>query len=328
MLKKLYIELSSKCNLNCKMCFRNNWFDEENGLMSESNIKRLKYEIIHGEFEGVFFGGMGEPLIHPALFELINAAHNSGKYTELITNATLLDADTSEKIITNGLDRLWISMDGFSEESYQKIRRGSLFKKIINNIFSFNKVRENTELGITFVIMKENEYELENINSFADLVGADIINISHVIPESPIEEKETIYSKGYPIGKMQRFSFEIQQKRYDYCPFIEDENCFVRWDGEVTPCMQLLHNSYSYLYTIKRKSYFKSYGNIGISSLSDIWNSVEYTEFRNRVKAFDFPGCTVCLGCDYRLENVTDCMYNNSPTCGACLWAQGLIRCP
>ena len=28
MLRKLYIEPTTKCNLNCKMCFRHSWFDE------------------------------------------------------------------------------------------------------------------------------------------------------------------------------------------------------------------------------------------------------------------------------------------------------------
>ena len=92
--------------------------------------------------------------------------------------------------------------------------------------------------------------------------------------------------------------------------------------------MQLLHSSYSYLYEEKRKIYSHSFGNINEQSLSEIYNSDEYVRFRENVKNFDFPCCTECLGCDDRKENLTDCMYNERPTCGACLWAQGYIRCP
>ena len=38
MLKKLYIEPTTKCNLNCKMCFRNTWFDESIGELSLAEV--------------------------------------------------------------------------------------------------------------------------------------------------------------------------------------------------------------------------------------------------------------------------------------------------
>lgn len=310
------------------MCFRNQWFDEKTGLMSDITVNNLKKIIKTGSFDTVFFGGMGEPLIHPRLSEMINFSYLCGKQTELITNGTLLDGKMSEKLEKSGLNRLWISMDGFSKSSYEAIRRGSIYELITENIAAFNAARSKIILGISFVIMKENEYELKNINSFADRIGADIINLSHVIPEAPIEEKDVIYNKSYPVGKMTRFASDGKKKLRDVCPFIDEGACFVRWDGKVAPCMQLLHNSYTYLYTEKRKIYFQSYGSINEKNLADIWNDDEYTDFRKRVAKFEFPCCTVCLGCDDRLENKTDCMYNKSPTCGACLWSQGLIRCP
>ena len=328
MLEKLYIELSSNCNLNCKMCFRNNWFDESYGLMSDFTVDRVKNEIINGGFKTVFFGGMGEPLMHSQLIELIEVTHNCGKRTELITNATLLDREMSVKLVSAGLDCLWISMDGFTKDAYEKIRRGSLFDRIINNIEGFLELKGHTRLGITFVMQRENEDQLSKINIFADKYGVDIINLSHAIPESAIEQNEVIYEKNYPVGKMKRFGMDSQPKERDKCPFIAEGSCFIKWDGNVSPCMQLLHNCYTYLYTEKRKNYYKSYGNINTSSIYDIWNSEEFVKFRQSVVLFDYPCCTVCLGCEDRLENVTDCMYNKSPTCGACLWAQGYIRCP
>lgn len=328
MLKKLYVELSSACNFNCKMCFRHNWFDEKIGLMLDEAVNVLKENIISGSFDTVFFGGMGEPLMHPRLPELVALATSCGKQTEIITNASLLTKEMSKELTKNGLSRLWVSMDGFSKESYEKIRRGSVFELIMKNLADFNTVRDDTQLGIGFVMMKENEHELKSINAFADSVAADILNLSHVVPGTPIEQTDVIYDKDYPIGKMKRFAESGGEKRLDYCPFIGDGVCFVRWDGNVFPCMQLLHNCYTYLYTERRKNYSKSFGNILERSLEDIWQSEDYTSFRKRVTDFEFPCCTVCLGCEDRLENLKDCMYNESPTCGACLWAQGIIRCP
>ena len=92
--------------------------------------------------------------------------------------------------------------------------------------------------------------------------------------------------------------------------------------------MQLLRNAYTYLYTEKRKIKFASYGNVLNNTLGKIWNNTNYINFRQRVEKFEFPDCTLCDGCDDRLTNDTDCMYNTFPTCGACLWAQGIARCP
>lgn len=328
MLKKLYIEPTSLCNLNCSMCFRHNWFDEALGSMSQETTAKL-YDIFQiPTLETVFFGGMGEPLMHPQIHEMIRTAHSAGKRTELLTNATLLKPEMSEKLLSTGLDMLWVSMDGFSKESYESIRKGSMYALVTDHLTAFNKLRKHTGLGITFVVMKENEQELTQLNQFADAFRVDMLNISHVIPGVPLAEQDSIYDCSFPVGKMHRFSDIPTKKQYDHCTFVNEGICFIRWDGEVCPCMQLLHNSYTYLGELHRKVFAKSYGNIHQTDFRQIWNQPDYVRFRDYVKRFDYPSCTMCLGCDLRLENKEDCMHNIHPTCGACLWAQGYARCP
>jgi hypothetical protein len=50
--------------------------------------------------------------------------------------------------------------------------------------------------------------------------------------------------------------------------------------------------------------------------------------YRKRVQSFAFPPCTFCGGCDMSVANEEDCFGNEYPTCGGCLWAQGVIQCP
>ena len=328
-IKKLYVELTSLCNLNCHMCFRNNWFDEEYLLMGEKTAEKVKQLLRAGVADEIFFGGMGEPLLYNGIYDMVSLAVGNGMKAELITNATMLNADKSERLVKSGIDTVWISIDGFSEKEYERARRGSRFSRIISNIEEFNGIRKNTKLGITFVMMKENLSELDKINEFADRYNVDLINLSHVIPCNELPESQSIYDLPYRTGKMHRFDKnEIYEKKLDCCPFVEDDTCFIRHDGGVFPCMQLLHNSYTYLYTERRKSYAYSFGNINHDDFRQIYAGDEYSEFRERVKKFEFPCCTICLGCEDRKENLKDCMYNEAPTCGACLWAQGLIRCP
>ena len=61
------------------MCFRHNWFNEITGLMSEQTLDRIYDTFKIESIETIFFGGMGEPLIHPEIAEMINNARNAGK---------------------------------------------------------------------------------------------------------------------------------------------------------------------------------------------------------------------------------------------------------
>lgn len=328
--EKVYIELTSRCNLSCKMCFRHSWIGNEIGDMTEETFSEILKYLKENGAKTVFFGGMGEPLFYKNICGKIEDVSKYCENTELITNATLLDRQMSEKLILSGLTCLWISMDGFSAEEYEKIRLGGRFKKITDNIRAFNKARENTKvkLGITFVVMEENETQLSLINDFADEYNVDIINISHAIPGDKNTTARSFYEKDIPVGKMHRIGDEYIQKPKEHCPFVSEGMCFVKYNGEVVPCMQILHSCYTYMFDVKREVFSFGFGNVNEKSFKEIYQSDEYREFRNNVLNFDFPACTMCDGCELRETNETDCMFNEKPTCGACLWATGKVFCP
>lgn len=331
--RKIYIEPTSMCNLKCSICFRHGWINEKMGRMIESCFDKLNMSLTNMEsVQEIFFGGMGEPLFHPDICEMVRKLPEN-LYVSLLTNGTLLNKKCSEELLDAGLDMLWISMDGFTKESYEKIQLGSRFDLIMQNIHDFNEVRRGTEikLGITFVVTPENTEQLEKINEFADKISADMLNISHMIPGTAIEKEKLLNLYGredIPVGKMYRYTGAAGNVEENICPFIHERSLFVRWDGEVQPCMQLLHSCYTYLYEEKRKITSVSYGNITEKNLTEIWNTKDYADFRKRVDTFYFPFCRVCFGCEDRKENLTDCFLGEAPACGACLWASGKVFCP
>ena len=112
MMKKLYLEPTSICNLNCRTCFRNNWFNEKQGMMSDEVLQNVyTYLNKSNELQSVMLAGMGEPLLHKKTVEIVNQISSSGKKAEILTNGTLLDEKTSDALIRAGLDTLWISCD-------------------------------------------------------------------------------------------------------------------------------------------------------------------------------------------------------------------------
>ena len=328
---KVYIEPTSLCNLNCAICFRHGWIGEGLGHMESHVFDALAQEISGlDSVQEVFFGGMGEPLFHPDICRMIEALPKTKKIS-LLTNGTMLTPQRSRELIQAGLSELWVSMDGFEKACYEAIQLGSRFNRILENLQAFQEARSGTavRLCITFVVTPENVGQLQYINDFADRFQVDELNISHMIPGAPVPEGEMLYDRqDVPVGKMHRLVPQAGPVEDHVCPFISRNAVFVRWDGKVVPCMQLLHSCYTYLYEEKRKITSFSYGTIGPQTLMECWNNPAYADFRQRVRIFYFPFCTICWGCEDRKENLTDCVYGEAPTCGACLWATGKVFCP
>jgi len=327
---KCYLELTSRCNLQCTMCFRNQWLHETQGDMSEALLNRVAESLRDSTFQTVVFGGMGEPLLHPQIVPLTEKLCALGKRVELLTNGTLLTPKRSEELLAAGLKMLWVSMDGFSRAAYGRMRLGGRYDRLCAHLEAFDALRRKTgaALGLTFVMTKENIGELGKINAFADRFHVDELNLSHMIPCAPLPKADALYFEALPTGRMKRVLPPYVCHPHDTCPFIEQEDVFVRWDGDVAPCMQLLHSGKTYLYELERTVTRHAFGNLQTQTLREIWDSPAYRQFRAHVKAFYFPNCTECLGCPDRAENRIDCLYNDFPTCGACLWATGKVFCP
>ena len=374
-IRKLVVEVSSRCNLACKMCFRHSWIDERFGDLDPAVFVRVLDDPALANTETVFFGGMGEPLVHPALAEMAALASSRGKKVELVTNGTLLIEEKARKLLSAGVSRVWVSIDELYE-NYGRIQIGSDFGLVLGNLERFNALRRgtNVRLGMTAVVMRDNVASLRRIREFAERFGADDLNLSHIIPnrEQDIEQAlwpmcdvAAIKAVTDKIGFIWRFEgidmgteipmFKFSQRyrdllfpdekslqeaelfswkgkpvtrRANWCRFIEEGHCFIRWDGDVSPCMGLLHTADTYLGEHKRRIRHHSFGNVCAQSLSEIWNSEEYRDFRRRVHEFHYAPCLFCGGCEQLKENESDCIGSFAPTCGGCLWGQGFAVCP
>jgi hypothetical protein len=114
----------------------------------------------------------------------------------------------------------------------------------------------------------------------------------------------------------------------DRCPFIDQGAAAVGWDGAFSPCLDLLHEHVSYLHGRPRHTRRYVVGNVAERDPIELWNDAEHQAFRSRVEHFEFSPCSFCGGCELSLANEADCTGHTFPTCGGCLWAQGIIQCP
>lgn len=363
-LSKLYIEVTNRCNLNCRTCIRNVW-NEPSGMMSEEVFEAIIEGLnsFRSLPEKVFFGGFGEPLSHPGILDMISKFKTMGMSAELITNGTLLKKDMIVSLIDSGLDTLWISLDGSTPESFSDIRMGAELPGILENLDQLRRLnggrrgfKQHMEIGIAFVAMKRNITELPAVIETGSNIGATRMLVTNVLPYTREMVNESLYydsinrsnfNLDLPLMDMDDTTLEsirkaaasitmtipfVQaEKLRNRCPFIEDGAGAIGWDGNLSPCLPLLHSHDCYLDFLNydhRHSRKWAIGNVLDNTLHDIWNTPEHKAFRERVLDFDFSPCITCGGCDLSEKNEEDCIGNKHPACGACLWAQGIIRCP
>lgn len=365
-LAKVYVEPTTWCNLDCVTCFRNAW-DTPMGRMTDETFEAVLASIRHLDSPPlVYFGGIGEPLSHARLVAWIRAVKALGCRAELITNGTLLDAARSRALIEAGLDTLWVSIDGATPESYADVRLGAELPSVIANLERFRDLRPAShspkpEIGIAFVAMKRNIRDLPALLELGLRLGARRFSVSNALPVTEDLQDERLYVKTtrsktfmdsarVPSLSLPRMDFDETTRDAlfaafnsgyrvsfggsawsagtDVCNYIESGSISVAWNGDVSPCWPLMHTHMSYLHGKPRVSRSHILGNARSRSLRDLWLDPEYVAYRERVHSFGFPPCSFCGGCDMSESNVEDCFQNPFPTCGACLWAQGVLQCP
>jgi MoaA/NifB/PqqE/SkfB family radical SAM enzyme len=365
-LAKVYIEPTNYCNLECRTCIRNTW-DEPMGRMAPKTFRNiLKGLKSFSPIPSIFFGGFGEPLSHPDIIPMITQAKALGVRVEMVTNGTLLNREMSRRLIQSGLDMLWVSIDGASPESYADVRLGAALPEVTANLLAFREERwdaakTHPQIGFVFVAMKRNIQDLPAVMRMGYYLGAGRFLVTNVLSYSKEMSREILYERTVTSsalrGSLKNVTLELprmdvnettrealygalrggQTTSYadvhmdegiDFCPFIERGATVITWEGNLSPCMALLRDHKSYFDNRERFSRKYIVGNVADRSLTELWSDPEYAAFRERVQTFDFSFCAACGGCEMSEKNEEDCFGNTYPTCGGCLWAQGVIRCP
>ena len=367
MLRKLYIEPTTKCNLNCKMCFRHTWFDEPICDLSLGDFRKA-LDTMPSSVETIFFGGMGEPLFHRDILQMVRLAAETGAEVELLTNGTLLSEEMIRGLIEAGLCKLWVSIDDLQTDSSIDGSGHDHAGQVLSNIRRFNRIRQQhgggIALGITFVAMRSNAHQLAMLPFFIAQHLVDEVNVSNISPTDEASQKEMLYTglvnmytgpgKGsvLPTVHLPFFDMNLPEaadgiralmskqnfhlmfngqsviRQTGYCKFVREGMTFLRADGKVCPCMALLHNGYTWLNDVRRKITHCAFGNIREMGIGEIWNSDSYRTFRRKFDDFEFASCLYCGHCELFTENKEDCIGNTHPACGGCLWAEGVLSCP
>jgi MoaA/NifB/PqqE/SkfB family radical SAM enzyme len=204
-LKRVYVEVTNRCNLNCSTCMRNVWNVEFGHMTLDIFDRVLEGVMALSPRPEIFLGGYGEPLSNPDCLAMIERAKSLELHVSLITNGILLSEEVSRKLVELQLDMLWVSLDGASPECYTDVRLGNELPRIIGNLKRLRTARFWTygsspwngypRLGIAFVAMKRNIHELSKVIRLGTNLGAVEFSITNVLAHNLSLRDESLYQR-------------------------------------------------------------------------------------------------------------------------------------
>jgi len=174
----LHFEPTNLCNLKCPTCYTaKGWSATPRGSVSFGDYRKVIDEL-KGALVLVRLDGLGESFLNPDLFSMIRYTARSGIASAISTNLTTFKPGDCEKVVDAGLDYLIISLDGATKETYEKIRVGADFERVISTVkemVAAKKARKRRTpfIEIQFILFEENAHEAKRVEKLARSLGID-----------------------------------------------------------------------------------------------------------------------------------------------------------
>lgn len=269
------IEPTTSCNLRCPQCpsgLRS--FSRPTGMLDLELFKQVVDEL-HPSTAYVTLYFQGEPYLNKSFLDMVNYASSKRMYSATSTNAHYLTPENAEKTIRSGLDRLIISIDGTTQDTYGKYRIGGQVEKVLEGTRNLIEARERT--GIKgphiiwqFIVFAHNEHQLEEIKALAKVYKVDEL----AIKSAQIYDYETgndmiPQNEAFSRYKKTENGFLFSNKLLNHCWRLWN-SCVITWDGKVVPCCFDKDGTYRL-------------GNIQENKFSQIWTGDAYKRFRQQI---------------------------------------------
>ncbi len=272
------LEPTTACNLRCPECPSGlRAFTRPTGNLREDFFRKTIDEL-HHELLYLIFYFQGEPYINPKFLDMVQHARLRGLYTITSTNGHFLNDENARRTIESGLDRLIISVDGTTQETYESYRKEGKLEVILQgarNVVKWKKQLKSKTPHIIFqfLVVRHNEHQIPEIYRLAEEIGVDEVKLKTAQVYDYEQGNDLIPT----IGKYARYAqkadgtWQVKNELLNHCWKLWHA-CVITWDGLVVPCCfdkDALHR----LGDLKQKSF------------KEIWNGADYGRFRRSLLA-------------------------------------------
>ena len=285
----LSIEPTTACNLGCPECPSGlKHFTRPTGKLDLGLHKKMLSELRKSVFY-INYYFQGEPFLHPQFLELIKEAKKNKIYTATSTNAHFIDQTKAEEIVQSGLDRLIISIDGLTQETYENYRINGQLEKVIVGTDHLLQAKKDLNsstphLIFQFLAVKPNEHEIDDVFKLGKEKGIDEVRIKSaqlydfkngnpLMPENEKYSRYKLQSDG---------TYKLKYKTGDHCWRMWSSSVLT-WDGKVVPCCF-------------DKDAKHVLGTLENNQFQEIWKSDPYMSFRQAVLT-NRNGIDICQNC-------------------------------
>jgi radical SAM protein with 4Fe4S-binding SPASM domain len=321
--KFLQIEPVGQCNLRCQMCpiqFRKDGPPYgPPAFMPIEVFKRILHQM--PDVDHLHLQGLGEPLMHPRIFDMIEHAVERGIEVSTNTNLTLLTKSRAERCVGSGLAQIHVSIDGATPETYNHIRVRSNLDRVLQHLEWLNAARAQTCAGlpsvrIVTVVMRQNLHELAPLVRLAHEYGVSNVHVQHLchdFGESSlpshyramrdfINEQTLLHEESGRIEAAfddarqtaRQLGVELRLPRTrprQYPPETDGRSrcdwpwtgAYISYDGQAMPCCMVS--------TPDRASF----GNVLEDGVLPVWNGTQAEQFRAQLDSPDPP--EICKAC-------------------------------
>ena len=259
------IEPTSYCNLQCNYCVHSlshkklNERKFELGFMKWDDFEKIvnQLTLFPNKVKKITFSGLGEPLLHKLLPEMIQLVVDKKIANKVLlnTNGILLSNKLTHKLIDAGLHEIKISLQGVTSEKYMKICGKAIdYNKLNQNInyFSQNKMDCILKVKIPVKSLEEGDKEIF-MKQYKDI--CDFIGFENIYDQFKVANDS---ANSITDNASHRFGGVFRKLKVCPLPFYR---CSILWNGRVTLCQPDHKRS--------NDQFIQS------STLSDIWNGEE-----------------------------------------------------
>lgn len=272
----LAFEPTTSCNLRCPECpsgLRS--FTRPTGMLDQAFFEEKIMEMKRHLWYLTFYF-QGEPYLHPGFLDMVRFANNQNIYTATSTNAHYLDDEKAEATVKSGLDRLIISIDGTSQDTYEQYRVGGQLEKVLDGTRNMVKWKRKLKakmphLIFQFLVVKPNEHQIIEAKNLAKEIGVDEIQfktaqIYDFENGSPLIPDDAIYSR---YSKKTDGKYALKNELHNQC-WKMWHSCVITWDGKVVPCCF-------------DKDANHPMGDLHGQTMKEIWYGEKYEKFRKGI---------------------------------------------
>lgn len=238
----LMLDPASVCNLRCPFCPTGAGYgDFPRTVLSPEQFSRIVGNLRADLIQRVELYNWGEPLLNPNLADFIRFFSERKAETEVSTNFSQRDYDETylATLVTSGLSTLIVSIDGATQETYERYRiRGNL-ERVLGNmrrlVAVMREMRSETPTVVFKMLLnRHNQDEVEAAERLAQELGVVfLLNEKFWCPDE-VREEWAAGDASVP-SPLQGYTIEPEAVISTYCRQLW-ESVIVTATGDVHPC--------------------------------------------------------------------------------------------